>query len=203
VLENIVMSLEDEKKKLRQEARARRKAAAAEADPDAARRLADTFFVARIVMGVHGTGVVSGYWPMAEEMDVRPLLERLHAEGYTCALPVVPGKGVPLIFRRWRPGDALGQAGFNLSEPGPEAPEVRPDVVLAPLLAFDAEGYRIGWGGGYYDRTLAKLRAEGRVLAIGVAFNGQQVPRVPRDDRDQRLDWIVTDRRAFKCGEAP
>jgi 5-formyltetrahydrofolate cyclo-ligase len=197
------MTLDDEKKALRAAARAQRRRAAAAAGPDAGQRLAENFFAARAAIRVPPGAAVSGYWPMAEEMDVRPLLERLHAEGHVCALPVVPGKGVPLIFRRWQPGMALGHAGFNLSEPGPECPEVRPDVVLTPLLAFDSEGYRIGWGGGYYDRTLAKLRAEGPVIAVGVAFEGQRVERVPHHAFDQRLDWIVTEKGARRFGAVP
>ncbi len=196
------MTLEDEKKTLRAVARAQRQRAATAAGPDAGQRLAENFLAARAAIQVPRGAAVSGYWPMAEEMDVRPLLQRLYAEGHMCALPVVPGKAVPLVFRRWQPGMALGQAGFNLSEPGPDSPEVRPDVMLAPLLAFDAEGYRIGWGGGYYDRTIAKLRAEGPVIVVGVAFEGQRVARVPRHEFDQRLDWIVTEKGARPFGAA-
>src|SRR5690606_198485 len=113
---------------------------------------------------------VSGYWPVGNELDIRALLTQLHGEGMQIALPVVQGRGKPLLFRRWRPGDALVAAGFGLSEPSPDAPELVPRLVLAPLLAVDPHGNRLGFGAGYYDLTLAALRACGLVTAVGIAF---------------------------------
>ena len=141
--------------------------------------------------------VVSGYWPMGDEFDPRPLLAALHARGHPCCLPVVIGRGQPLVFRAWAPGDALRAAAFGTSVPPPSAPEREPSLLLVPLLLVDARGYRLGYGGGFYDRTLAGLRAaRGDVLAVGLAFEGQRVARVPTDDTDQRLDWLVTEARA-------
>jgi 5-formyltetrahydrofolate cyclo-ligase len=145
---------------------------------------------------------VSGYWPMDDEMDIRPLMKALHGSGCAISLPVVAATGTPLIFRRWRPGDALVKAGFGLSEPGPDAPEIAPQVLLVPLLAFDAAGNRLGFGGGFYDMTLSSLRAAHHdVRAIGVAFAFQQVDAVPHDATDQRLDAVVTDRDTVRFGQ--
>jgi len=112
-------------------------------------------------------------------------------------LPVVVGKGRPLVFRRWRPGEALQPAAFGTSVPGAAAPEVTPDMLLVPLLAVDPRGYRLGYGGGFYDRTLDRLRGGGRtVTAVGVGFDAQCVAAVPKGLGDQPLDWLVTERRA-------
>jgi 5-formyltetrahydrofolate cyclo-ligase len=94
----------------------------------------------------------------------------------------------------------LVQGNFRVLTPPPEAPEVTPAVILAPLLAFDRAGYRLGYGGGFYDRTIARLRAAGKVLVIGVAYAAQEVPAVPRDATDQKLDWIVTEDGARRIG---
>ncbi len=137
--------------------------------------------------------VVAGYWPMDHEMDVRPLLTRLSERGYALAMPVVLNKEQPLRFRGWVPGVQMVPGRFGIPMPPDTFPDVRPDIVLTPLLAFDREGYRLGRGAGYYDRTLEVLRATGYVTAVGVAFAGQEVPSVPHDVRDQRLDWVVTE----------
>ena len=102
-------------------------------------------------------------------------------------------KAAPLVFREWRPGIEMHRASFGMMEPTPDSPQHMPTIVVTPLLAFDAEGFRIGYGGGYYDRTLAALRAAGPVTAIGVAYEAQEVAEVPRDHFDQPLDWIVTE----------
>jgi 5-formyltetrahydrofolate cyclo-ligase len=143
---------------------------------------------------------VSGFWPMRDEIDLRPTLEALHRRGHPIGLPVVTGRGRPLVFRAWRPGDALEAAAFNTMVPAASAAEVRPEVLLVPLLAFDRRGYRLGYGGGFYDRTLAGLRAEAEVLAVGVAYSDQEQPAVPHGETDQPLDWIVTEREALRVG---
>jgi 5-formyltetrahydrofolate cyclo-ligase len=137
--------------------------------------------------------IVSGYWPGRSELDIRPLMEALHAEGHAIALPVVMGRGKPLVFRAWRPGAALEERKFGLREPSATATELTPYVLLVPFLAFDEEGYRIGYGAGYYDMTLAALRSRATVLAVGVGYSAQRVQRLPRDGHDQRLDWVVTE----------
>ncbi len=172
----------------------RRRAAAAAAGKGAGDRLADNYFKAESDFGAAAARAqVSGYWPMSEEIDIRPLMARLHAAGHALALPVVVGKGQPLTFRRWRPGAPLVKAAFGLHQPAADAPPVAPDILLVPLLAFDADGYRLGWGGGFYDRTLAALRGQAPVIAIGVAYAAQRLDKVPRTERDQRLDWVVTE----------
>ncbi len=136
---------------------------------------------------------VSGYWPIKAELDVRPVLEILARKGHPIGLPVIDAKGEPLVFRRWEPGDVLIEAGFGTLVPGGDKAEVIPQVLLVPLLSFDRDGYRLGYGGGFYDRTLALLRGRQDTLAVGVAFSAQEVGSVPRDAFDQRLDWIVTE----------
>ena len=141
----------------------------------------------------HPPRIASAYLPMRTEIDPLPLLGAIFSAGVSTALPVVPGKGVALHFRRWHPGDATVEAGFGTREPSPASPLVDPDLLLVPLLAFDAEGYRLGYGGGYYDRTLARLRASpNAVTAIGIAFAEQEVDDVPHLDYDQRLDGVLT-----------
>jgi 5-formyltetrahydrofolate cyclo-ligase len=142
--------------------------------------------------------VVSAYWPLASEFDPRPLLFALHARGHACALPVVLAAGQPLQFRQWRPDTALEPNVFGVLAPGDTAAVLRPRVLLVPLLAFDRAGWRLGYGGGFYDRSLATLRAAGAATAVGVAFAAQEVDAVPHHDGDQRLDWVVTEREALQ-----
>jgi 5-formyltetrahydrofolate cyclo-ligase len=189
------------KANLRREAVARRKQAHA-AHPHAGLALMQHFKQAiEVPAGV----AVSGFWPMGEEIDIKPLLAQLHASGHRVGLPVVVKKGEPLIFRHWHPGMALVAGGFGTEVPPPSAPELEPDVLIVPLLAFDAEGYRLGYGGGFYDRTLDKLRTGSAAdpLAVGVSYSAQHVARVPRDDFDQPLDWIVTEKAAHHFASVP
>ncbi len=146
------------------------------------------------------SGPVSAYWPGTGEMDCRPLLKRLDAAGMTCCLPVVGGKGQSLIFRRWRRGDVLVRDRYGLDNPIEDQPELTPSLVLAPLVAFDAGGNRLGQRGGFYDRTIAALRLKGRPIVIGLAFAGQEVDRVPIDVYDEPLDAVATEQgiRRFK-----
>lgn len=183
--------------------RALRRAAAA-ARADAAGRLAPADAGARMAerllasVPVAAGIAVSGYWPVADELDVRPLLARLHSQGHVIGLPVVVARGQPLRFRRWEPGAPMAAAHYGILVPGETAPEIVPGLVLVPMLAFDRGGWRLGYGGGFYDRTLARLRQAGPVLAVGVAFAAQEVAAVPRDPLDQRLDWIVTECEAIR-----
>ena len=188
------------KERLRESARAGRGVAREEAGPGAATRVRDHFLAAGRDMGLaddtsvrNPLPVVAGYWPIGDEMDLRPLLERLDADGFPCALPVVGDRGAALTFRRWRPGLELEEGPFGTRQPPGHEPMVRPRVLVVPLLAFDDEGYRIGWGAGFYDRTLAHLRGLGPVLAVGAAYALQKVERVPRGPSDQPLDWAVTE----------
>ena len=196
------MSTGDEKERLRATARARRGAAAEALGAAAGEAVKTHLLAARAAMGVPPAPdadwrCVAGYWPRDTEMDARPLLRHLHGDGFDCALPVVAGRGAPLHFRRWHPEAALEPGGFGILQPSPPAARVTPQVVLAPLLCFDARGARLGYGAGYYDCTLAALRRAGRVLFVGIAFAAQRVDRVPHEDHDQRLDWIVTEKGAM------
>lgn len=137
--------------------------------------------------------VVAGYVPVRHEVDIMPLLHALHERGYTLALPVVERRAAPLVFRRWRPGEALETGAYDIPAPTTGAPPVTPDIVLVPLVAFDRHGQRLGYGGGYYDRTLAQLRAIRPVQAIGCAHAAQEVARIPAVETDVRLDWLLTE----------
>ena len=145
---------------------------------------------------VEPPAVVAGFWPMAEELDIRPLMIELINQGCQLALPVVVAKKQPLVFRAWRPGDPLEAGAFGTLQPTARRAVVEPEVLIVPLLAVDEEGWRLGYGGGFYDRTLEALRARKRVTTVGVGFNEQIVPEVPHDPNDQRLDWLLTDKRA-------
>jgi 5-formyltetrahydrofolate cyclo-ligase len=136
--------------------------------------------------------IIAGYWPLGDELDCRPALEAVSAAGAQVALPVVAGQGQVLIFRTWKPGDTLDQGPFGTMHPGTRAPVVCPQVLLVPLIAFDLEGNRLGYGAGYYDRTISTLRANGGVSAIGLAYDCQRVDVVPVDTHDQPLDGVLT-----------
>ncbi len=148
------------------------------------------------VMAVIGSlqpgAIVGGFMPIGEEISPLPVMAALHAAGFRLALPVMVGKGKPLEFRSYAPGDRLIAAVWGIREPAPEQAVLEPDVVLTALLAFDDAGYRLGYGGGYYDRTLARLRLVKPALTIGVGYDAQRVDAVPHLDYDERLDWIVT-----------
>jgi len=140
-----------------------------------------------------GAKVIAGYHPIGNELDVLPLLEELREVGCVIALPVTPAHDAPLGFRLWAPEDRLAAGRFGVKEPGTEARLIAIlDVILVPLLAFDGAGHRLGYGGGYYDRTLHALRAAGHVVAVGVAFDEQETAAWGAGDHDQTLDWILT-----------
>jgi 5-formyltetrahydrofolate cyclo-ligase len=134
---------------------------------------------------------VSGFWPIRSEIDVTPLLEALHARGQAIGLPALARPA--MVFRLWRPGDELVRRGFGLSEPAPEAPEICPRAMIVPLAAFDRQGGRIGYGKGHYDTAIAAIERLHPVLTIGVAFSVQEVPEVPLEPHDRRIDWIATE----------
>lgn len=187
------MTLDEEKKALRRRMRALRLVVDQKEGPDAGRGLTVNGLPRRGDLGIGAGTVVGGYWPIVTEIDVRPLLARLELEGAACALPVIAETGGPLVFRRWRLEDPLEEGPRATYHPLPSAPEVTPEVLFVPLLAFDAGGYRLGQGGGYYDRTLAALRARGPVTAVGVGYAIQQVDHVPHGPHDARLDWLLTE----------
>jgi 5-formyltetrahydrofolate cyclo-ligase len=136
--------------------------------------------------------IVAAFRSMAEELDTGPLLDRLAFLGYRLCLPVMQGRLQPLLFRAWAPGDAMGTAVWGIEEPTPDKTVLEPDVILAPLLAFDRRGGRLGYGGGFYDLTLRAARPRKPVRVIGLAFSEQEVDAVPLLDYDERLDAVLT-----------
>ena len=187
------MTLTDAKRSLRTAMLARRGTLSEEERRGAAAGLLATL---RRERPIEGATVVSGFWPIKDEIDIRPLMIELHNVGCQLALPVVQGRGKPLLFRAWRPGDPLEQGVFGTLQPSAKRETLEPDALIVQMLACDEEGWRLGYGGGFYDRTLLGLRARRRVTAVGVGFNAQLVDDVPHGAVDQRLDWLLTDKRA-------
>jgi len=149
--------------------------------------------------GLRPDAVVAGYWPLGSELDVRPLMIRLVAAGAALVLPVVRAAGQPLEFRRWQPGDPLQPGEYGVMQPLSTAPVAIPALLLVPLLAFDKDGWRLGYGAGYYDRTLAELRDRQGTeppLAIGIAYAAQEMPALPHHAGDHKLDGVVTEQAA-------
>lgn len=140
--------------------------------------------------------VLSGYWPMRGEADPRPAMAA--HDGPVC-LPVVLGPARPLVFRRF--DGRLEGGSFGTSHPPADMPELIPQVLIVPLAGFDAAGNRLGYGGGFYDRTLQVLRQNGRVTAIGFAYDVQEIRAIPAEDTDQPLDFIVTDSRILRLDQ--
>jgi 5-formyltetrahydrofolate cyclo-ligase len=183
------------KAQLRAEALARRDAMAAAERKAAAETIAARKFPVDVPRGA----VVSGFMPMKSEINPLPLLRRLAADGAALALPVVAGRGKPLIMRAWQFGAALEAGVWGISQPNANAPEVDPDILIVPLAAFDRSGQRIGYGAGYYDMTINRLRGIKPVTAIGIAFAAQEIGQVPTTDRDARLDLVLTEREVIDC----
>ncbi|HLJ20698.1 MAG TPA: 5-formyltetrahydrofolate cyclo-ligase [Stellaceae bacterium] len=138
---------------------------------------------------------IAGYWPIRDELDPRPLLQALAGDGYRLALPMSVARDEPLVFRAWKPGDPLVPDIMRIEAPLPTAPEVVPWLLLVPMLAFDRKCCRLGYGAGFYDRTLAALGAGGATVTVGLAFSVQEVERVPVTEDDAPLDAIVTESR--------
>jgi 5-formyltetrahydrofolate cyclo-ligase len=186
--------IEDSKAAIRREAMARRDALPAGMRQAAAEAIAARKFPLAIAPGT----VVSGFMPLKSEINPLPLLRKLAQAGARLALPVVAGRGKPLVMRAWQWGEALAEGVWGIREPKPEAAVVEPDILLVPLLAFDRVGHRVGYGAGYYDMTIAKFRASKTVTAIGLAFAAQEISSVPATPRDERLDLVLTEREVIE-----
>jgi 5-formyltetrahydrofolate cyclo-ligase len=186
-----------EKAALRETALARRDALPAEARKQAAETIAARPFPVTLPEGV----IVSGYSPIRSELNPWPLMRALSQRAAGFALPVVRRRGEPLVMRAWSFGAPLVSGVWGIREPGPEAEEVFPDILLVPLAAFDRTGQRIGYGAGHYDRTIAGLRAMKPALAIGLAFAAQEIDRVPATAFDARLDLVLTEHKVFDFRE--
>jgi 5-formyltetrahydrofolate cyclo-ligase len=187
------ISIEGIKVELRAAAQARRDALPAEVRKAAAETIAARQFPLALAPGT----IVSGFMPLKSEINPLPLLQKLSELGARIALPTIAGRGKPLIMRAWEFGAPLDRGQWGIREPKADAPEVEPDILLVPLLAFDRAGHRIGYGAGYYDMTIAKLRARKKVTAVGIAFAAQEVAEVPATPRDERLDLVLTEREAI------
>jgi 5-formyltetrahydrofolate cyclo-ligase len=142
---------------------------------------------------------VAAYWPIRDEADAQALLVALNYHEFIAALPTMVAPGRPLVFRQWKARDPLVEGAFGTIEPSQRAREVVPDIVFVPLAAFDRRGHRIGYGAGYYDMTLAELRAMKQIIAIGVGFSVQEMPEIPAEPHDQRLDFVLTETEFIDC----
>jgi 5-formyltetrahydrofolate cyclo-ligase len=182
-------SISDQKAQLRAATLAQRDAMAAEARQRAAEVVAARPFPVAVAPGT----IVSGFMPLKSEINPLPLMKRLAEAGAKLALPAIAGRGRPLTMRAYAFGDDFARGQWGIREPKPEQPEVFPDVLIVPLACFDRAGHRIGYGAGYYDMTIHRLRAMKKVVAVGVAFALQEVARVPATERDERLDLVVTE----------
>jgi 5-formyltetrahydrofolate cyclo-ligase len=182
------ISIADQKRALRKEMIAKRDTLS----PIFRKQMSEKVGQVSLPFDVPEGAVVSGWFAMNTELNPYPLMKRLVEEsGVQLALPAIAdGK---LIFRAWVPGMQLQRVGFGLSEPGPEAKEVDPDIVFVPMLAFDLAGNRIGYGKAYYDGGLARLRTKKPIVATGLAFEEQCVETVPVEPHDQKLDYVITE----------
>jgi 5-formyltetrahydrofolate cyclo-ligase len=185
-----IPSTDDLKTSLRPEVAARRDALPA----DERRAAADAIASRKFPLPVSANVIVSGFMPLKSEISPLPLMQRLAEQGAGLALPRIVGRGQPLSMRSWEFGGPLDRGQWGIREPKPDAPEVDPDILLVPLLAFDRAGYRIGYGAGYYDMTLARLRSLRTIIAVGIAFAAQEVSEIPKTPRDERLDLVLTER---------
>jgi 5-formyltetrahydrofolate cyclo-ligase len=188
------MTIAAEKEALRKEAQARRAHLKREA-PEARLRMAEYFLN---TIPVPADAVVSAYSAIGDEADPAPLIAALRLRGHPIALPRVVGRGQALALHLHAHDQELKKGGYGLSEPDADWPLAAPAVLIVPLLAFDAGGRRLGYGAGYYDRTLAFLRTRHPILAVGFAYAGQEVEAVPHHEGDETLDWVVTELYARK-----
>ena len=183
-------TISNEKAELRVAAQARRDALAA----DTRKAAAETIGARKFLLALPPATIISGFMPLKSEINPLPLMQKLAEAGARLALPAIAGRGKPLIMRAWEFGAPLDRGQWGIREPKPAAPEVEPDILLVPLLAFDRAGYRIGYGAGYYDMTIHRLRGLKPVTAVGIAFAAQEVPKIPTTPRDERLDLVLTER---------
>ncbi len=136
--------------------------------------------------------IVAGYMPIQTEIDPRASMQALHSDGYRICVPVIQGHAKPLLFREWTPHSAMIEGDFGALIPR-GGDYLTPDVAIIPLVGFDYAGARLGYGGGFYDRTLGAISKTGKILKIGFAFAGQEVDEIPTDEFDQKVDMVVTE----------
>ena len=184
------------KARFRTEAMARRDALSPGTRAAASQRIAER---AETIISERNPKVAAFYWPIGSECDPRPLIRMARRRGIGVGLPAKDGD--LFVFRGWAEGDPLHPSIFGTSEPPPASPAVNPDLIVLPLVGFDRFGNRLGYGKGHYDRAIAALRANGwNPGLLGIAFSVQEVPALPAEAHDVRLDWIVTERGVLSCG---
>ena len=183
------------KKDIRSVIRTTRQAVHKKSGREFSNQIKDLFFETQHFMP---QSVFAAYYPIGSEVNVRPIIDQLNMMGHLTALPVIPAKDVPLIFRLYKNGDALTKGAFGVPEPQPHMPVMIPDILIIPMLGFNKQGYRLGYGTGFYDRTLQDLRSTKPVKAVGIAYGEQQVDNIPVEDHDQKMDWIITEKEAIK-----
>jgi 5-formyltetrahydrofolate cyclo-ligase len=181
------------KNELRMAALARRAALGETERAAAAQALAAHVFPLPLTSGA----IVAGYSPIRSELDPLPLMRHLEMQGARLALPTIIARHAPLVFRLWRATEALVPGAMGILEPSPEAPQLLPNIVLVPLAAFDRAGHRIGYGAGHYDRTFAQLRPIKPFVAVGLAFDVQEIEAVPTQPHDVALDFVLTETRTI------
>ena len=188
-------AIADAKAAIRREALARRDGLPADMRAAAAQAIAERPFP----IAMAADAIVSGFMPLKSEINPIPLMRRLADAGAQLALPAIAGRRQPLTMRAYSFGQPLASGVWGIREPGPDAREVFPDIVIAPLLAFDRSGHRVGYGAGYYDMTIMGLRARKPVVAVGIAFAAQEIARVPTTARDAPLDLVLTEHEIIDC----
>ena len=182
-------SISDQKAELRNATLAKRDAMPA----DVRQRGGETIAARPFPLAIAPGTVVSGFMPLKSEINPLPLMKALAAAGAQLALPAIAGRGLPLTMRAYAFGDDFARGQWGIREPKPDRPEVFPDVLIVPLACFDRAGNRIGYGAGYYDMTIRRLRDMKRIVAVGMAFAAQEVAKVPATERDERLDLVLTE----------
>jgi 5-formyltetrahydrofolate cyclo-ligase len=193
-----VDQINSRKAEIRRDAAARRDALPAAERAAAAAVIAARPLPVQVVPGA----IVSGFSPLKSEINPVPLMRAFAAAGAQLALPAVMGRGQPLAMRAWSFGAPLNAGVWGIREPPPSAPEVFPDILIVPLLAFDRAGHRIGYGAGYYDMTIGRLRGMKAVTAIGIAYAAQEIAQVPTTPRDATLDLVLTEREVVDLRKA-
>ena len=170
-----------------------------ELDPEVRASAAQAIAAHSLPVAVPSGAVVSGFSPIRSEINPMPLMRRLADAGAHLALPTIVARGKPLCFRGWMFGEELQRGQWGIREPKSDARELHPDLVIAPLAAFDRQGTRLGYGAGYYDLTLTALRATKPIIAVGIAYAMQEVDVVPALPHDVPLDLVLTERDVIDC----
>ncbi len=192
------------KKSLREELKTKRRLFIQKCGPKFLKSLNESLVVFfKNSISVSPSHIIAGYWPLSEEVDCRPLLFHLHEQNHICALPCIEDPLKPLLFRKWASSDSLDlsttfSSTLRLMQPSAQKDIVLPDIVFVPLLGFDAQGNRVGYGGGFYDATLEVLRAKKKVIAIGLGYTCQEIPSCFPEPHDEKLDYILTEQ-GIRC----